>query len=202
MLTKQQAIKLSKALNVGNNEVQNIFANIGNRKISASKAKSLSARVKELEVMASNATSIIANSFNNVSEVIKASKIGVIEKLSTQAAGLSLQAQILKKLIAEADELSELEDEVEAEEGCDNLDAEDEIDEVEGEDDELDAEDETIDELDADEDELDTEDEIDEVVEARRSSRTKAARKKSVKASSVKAANSTLINWNFGKAGR
>lgn len=195
MLTKQQAIKLRSALvtaNKGSTRILNAVVASKTGKITASAHNQYSKELKVIKSIAAKAEKHLINAFKSPKDVVDASKIEAVEKLLAASAELSMRTKIMAKVLADADELSELpdgtaefEDEI-VDEGVnaegedvtdtpavdadelDDLDAEGE-DDIEGEGDDIvddtavDADDE-LDDLDAEgEDDI-----VDEPVEAKR----------------------------------
>lgn len=196
MLTKQQAIKLRSALvtaNKGSTRILNAVVASKTGKVTASAHSQYSKELKVIKSIAAKAERHLINAFKSPKDVVDASKIEAVEKLLAASAELSMRTKILAKVLADADELSELpdgtaefEDEIVDEgvnaEGEDITDApavdsDDELDELdaEGEDDIEGEGEDIVDDtaVDADDelDNLDAEGEydiVDEPVEAKR----------------------------------
>lgn len=226
MLTKQQAIKLRSALstaNKGSARILSALTSTRTGKITASAHRQYSKELKVIKSIADKAERHLLKAFSTSKDVIAASKIDAVEKLLVASAELSLRAKIMSRVLADADELSELPDgtgefvdaeddinelpdaiDAEGEESVEEV-VEDEV--VEADDEVVECEDEEV--IDADEDEAIADEVVeDEVVEARKvkarkalrkqvSAKAKVARRASVKAQSLSQANRSLINWDF-----
>ena len=218
MLTRQTAVKIQNTLKSADAETRSIFSKISARKtLTASQVRSYSKKIKQIEAIANRASATLVASMNGTKDVIKASRIDAVENLFSLASAVAVRAKLLAKMVADADELAELEDEVEAEDEFDGLDdaveAEDEFEDLgdeglDAEDEEeldLDAEDE-LEDLEADDfedEELDAEDELEDledepVATAKRRVNANRRAGASQRRSRLSANAGNSIKWNFG----
>ena len=201
MLTRQTAVKIQNTLKSADAETRSIFSKISARKtLTASQVRSYSKKIKQIEAIANRASATLVASMNGTKDVIKASRIDAVENLFSLASAVAVRAKLLAKMVADADELAELEDEVEAEDEFDGLD-----DAVEAEDEFEDLGDEGLDAEDEEELDLDAEDELEDledepVATAKAKRRVNANRRAgaSQRRSRLSANAGNSIKWNFG----
>ena len=169
MLNKKQAITLQKALvtaNAGSSKILSAVVATKTGKLTASAHRKYSKDLKHIKSIAAKAERHLINSFKSTSDLVKASKIDAVEKLLSASAELSLRAKIMSRVLADADELSELPDGegFDADDVAENVECEDELGDLEAsEDEEVEADDDE--EIEADDDE-EIEADDDEEVEA------------------------------------
>ena len=170
MLNKKQAITLQKALvtaNAGSSKILSAVVATKTGKLTASAHRKYSKDLKHIKSIAAKAERHLINSFKSTSDLVKASKIDAVEKLLSASAELSLRAKIMSRVLADADELSELPDGegFDADDVAENVECEDELGDLEAsEDEEVEADDDE--EVEADDDEEIEADDDDEEVEA------------------------------------
>ena len=201
MLTRQTAVKIQNTLKSADAETRSIFSKISARKtLTASQVRSYSKKIKQIEAIANRASATLVASMNGTKDVIKASRIDAVENLFSLSSAVAVRAKLLAKMVADADELAELEDEVEAEDEFDGLD-----DAVEAEDEFEDLGDEGLDAEDEEELDLDAEDELEDledepVATAKAKRRVNANRRAgaSQRRSRLSANAGNSIKWNFG----
>ena len=169
MLNKKQAITLQKALvtaNAGSSKILSAVVATKTGKLTASAHRKYSKDLKHIKSIAAKAERHLINSFKSTSDLVKASKIDAVEKLLSASAELSLRAKIMSRVLADADELSELPDGegFDADDVAENVECEDELGDLEAsEDEEVEADDDE--EIEADDDE-EVEADDDEEIEA------------------------------------
>ena len=157
MLNKKQAITLQKALvtaNAGSSKILSAVVATKTGKLTASAHRKYSKDLKHIKSIAAKAERHLINSFKSTSDLVKASKIDAVEKLLSASAELSLRAKIMSRVLADADELSELPDGegFDADDVAENVECEDELGDLEAsEDEEVEADDDE--EVEADDDE-------------------------------------------------
>ena len=170
MLNKKQAITLQKALvtaNAGSSKILSAVVATKTGKLTASAHRKYSKDLKHIKSIAAKAERHLINSFKSTSDLVKASKIDAVEKLLSASAELSLRAKIMSRVLADADELSELPDGegFDADDVAENVECEDELGDLEADDDEeVEADDDE--EVEADDDDEEVEADDDEEIEA------------------------------------
>lgn len=170
MLNKKQAITLQKALvtaNAGSSKILSAVVATKTGKLTASAHRKYSKDLKHIKSIAAKAERHLINSFKSTSDLVKASKIDAVEKLLSASAELSLRAKIMSRVLADADELSELPDGegFDADDVAENVECEDELGDLEAsEDEEVEADDDE--EIEADDDDEEVEADDDEEIEA------------------------------------
>ena len=170
MVNKKQAITLQKALvtaNAGSSKILSAVVATKTGKLTASAHRKYSKDLKHIKSIAAKAERHLINSFKSTIDLVKASKIDAVEKLLSASAELSLRAKIMSRVLADADELSELPDGegFDADDVAENVECEDELGDLEAsEDEEVEADDDE--EIEADDDDEEVEADDDEEIEA------------------------------------